>query len=51
MTKQNAELLQVLIRQVAQNVCVDRVLAENFLVLFEAKASQPESYFHGAALT
>jgi hypothetical protein len=41
MAEQNAELLQVLIRQIGQDAEVYRVLTECSLVLIEAKAPQP----------
>ena len=44
------ELVQVLIRQVAVRPR-RRVLAENCLVPFEAKAPQPASYVYSAAST
>ena len=37
---------QVLIRQIAQNVGVDRVRVESGLVLFEAQAPQPTPDVH-----
>jgi hypothetical protein len=39
-----------MIRQVTQNISVDRVLAECHLVLFEAKAPQPTPDIHDRAL-
>jgi len=50
MTEQNAELLQVLIRQIGQDCEVDRVLAESRLLLTEAKTPQPIPDFHDGAL-
>jgi hypothetical protein len=41
MTKQNTNLLKVLIRQIAQDAEVDPVFAESRLILTEAEASQP----------
>jgi hypothetical protein len=38
MTKQDAQLLEVLVRQVTKNVSVDRVRAKGRLVPFEAEA-------------
>ena len=49
MAEQNAELFQVLIRQIGQDAEVYSVLAENGLVLFEAKAPQPASQIHDRA--
>ena len=46
MAEQDPELLQVLIRQVLQNVGVDRVFAECRRILFEAKASKPIPDIH-----
>ena len=41
MSEQDAQLLQILIRQIRQNRLIDRVVAECCLILFEAKAPQP----------
>jgi hypothetical protein len=48
MTEQDAQLLQVLIRQIGKNAEIDPVLAECRLILFEAKAPQPFSEVHVA---
>ena len=44
----DTQVLQVLRRQVGQNRVVDLVLAECFLVPFEAKVPQPSSEVHDA---
>jgi hypothetical protein len=46
----NAQILQVLRRQVRQDRVVDRVLAERRLMLFETEAPQPTSEVHDGAL-
>ena len=46
MAEQDAQLLQVLIRQIRQNRIVDGVLAEYRLILLEAEAPQPSSEVH-----
>jgi hypothetical protein len=43
---QDPKLLQVFIRQIAQNVGVDRVHVESSLVPFEAQAPQPTPDVH-----
>jgi len=50
MAEQDAQLLQILIRQVGQDRLVDPVLSENRLVLLEVKAPQPPSEVHADAL-
>ena len=50
MAEQDAQLLQILIRQVWEDRLVDRVLSENCLVLLETKAPQPPSEVHADAL-
>jgi hypothetical protein len=46
MGKQNPELLQVLVCQIAQKIDVHGVCVERGLVLFEAQASQPTPDLH-----
>jgi hypothetical protein len=46
----DTEVLQVLRRQVRQDLLVDRVLAECRLILFEAKAPQPTPDIHESAI-
>jgi hypothetical protein len=41
----------MILREIVQDVGVDRVLAEYRLILFEAKALQPTSDVHDGALT
>jgi hypothetical protein len=41
MTKQDAQLLEVLVRQVAKNVGIDRVCAKGRLVPIKAEAPKP----------
>ena len=48
--KRNADLAEMILRQIVQNRVVDGVLAE-CLILFEAKAPQPTSEVHEDALT
>src|SRR6516162_9693549 len=43
----HAELLQVLSRQVAEDVAVDLIVTEHRLVFAEPKAPQPVSHVHG----
>ena len=50
MAKQDTELLQVLIRQTAQNRLIYVILAEDRLILPEAKAPQPDHNVHGRRL-
>jgi len=49
MAEQDAELLEVLIRQIGQDADVYRVLAECRLISIEAKASQPTPEVHDDA--
>ena len=45
----DAQVLQVLRRQVGQDLLADLILAECRLILFEAKPPQPTSDIHGGA--
>jgi hypothetical protein len=45
----DAQVLQVLRRQVGQDLLADLILAECRLILFEAKPPQPTSDVHGGA--
>ncbi len=47
-SEKDADFLQVLIRKVAQNVGVDRIVAESRLVAFETNIPQPGSEIHSA---
>src|SRR5262249_60194999 len=47
----DANVLQVLCRQVRQDRGVDGVFAERCLILLEAKHPEPPSYIHGGALS
>ena len=49
-TKWQAHLAEMIVREIAQDVGVDRVLAEYRLILSEAKALQPTSDVHDGAL-
>src|SRR5262249_50251893 len=50
-TKRKTHLAEMILREIVQDVGVDRVLAEYRLILFEAKAPQPTSNVHDGALT
>src|SRR5262249_25336805 len=50
-TKWKTQLAEMIIREIVQDVGTDRVLAENRLILFEAKAPPPSSEVHGGVLT
>src|SRR5262249_42187577 len=50
-TKRKTHLAEMILREIVQDVGVDRVLAEYRLILFEAKALQPTSDVHDGALT
>jgi hypothetical protein len=47
----NTDFLQVLLRQLRQDLFVDRIVAECRLILFEAKAPQPNPEVHKDAQT
>src|SRR5262249_53690091 len=50
-TKRKTHLAEMILREIMQDVGVDRVLAEYRLILFEPKALQPTSDVHDGALT
>lgn len=50
MTKQDPQLLEVLVRQVAKNVSIDRARAKDRLVPVKAEAPQPTPQVHDRAL-
>src|SRR6476661_2246809 len=45
----DAQILQVLRRQLRQDLFADRIVAESGLVLFEAEAPQPDHDVHNSA--
>jgi hypothetical protein len=49
-TKRQTHLAEMILREIAQDVGVDRVFAEYRLILSEAKALQPTSDVHDGAL-
>ena len=49
-TKRETHLAKMILREIVQDVGVDRVLAEYRLILFEAEAPQPSSEVHDDAL-
>src|SRR5262249_13691202 len=48
--KWKTQLAEMIVREIVQDVGVDRVLAENRLILFETKAPQPIPKVHDGAL-
>ena len=46
--RRDAEFLDVVGRQVAQHLYIDRVLPERLLVLLQSEAAQPFGYIHDA---
>jgi hypothetical protein len=50
MAEQDAELLQVLVRQIGQDAVVYRIIAKRGLVLLKAKTPQPTCHVHDTAV-